>query len=1295
MNKKLATITVIILFLISSISLKANHEISPSKDFEIEEKFLKSSDIAGSDLYAEQINAYVAGNKSIICQSLFSNDTNIFSQFDTNDPAFYKCNVLISASNGIVPEIFPKILTDSNTPDQYIPGFTRFVGFLYYDDEVDSEDANIRAERALEIIKRKFQMDLFLVNSSEPNFFPFVGDCPDWKILIDELTTNLPKDGYWQALDTSRLISPDYLSYHHLSSTLMIINSLDFFEGEFEIASTQLDFNIDSLDLTFLQNLETQDLITQFSNIVENLGGIFNATISEEELEQFIEVAGTFTLSNNSHYTSLLLQYEGIEEGITHTGKNQFKFDLWDAMGYMGEPLAPSKKIYIALIGAFMTDIEINILCTDIIDATPINYEFYDFLLEQISLLLYLSGIEFDVDSIDDYSFELFWVNEEGIKQSYVKPVNLNDPSDIVNLLQQLSFQGFSYIPTGILNPIDEFTVTYNISYTEPNLLLKKELLNGNASFGAFRNFTYHIVAENVGNTTAWGIPTPIPLNLNDFFLLLTLGNQPLADEVQNTIWDIVQIEYSGQYDSLEDFFNFDEDPRIFSFDSFGTGIYDTYFPNLLNFTNLWPYNKDMDNVIDIVVSGYPQLITALAVLGQTPNELKEIFTNEYSIWNRNNWKLEPGMNISYRAENMSITALDSFSEFYINNFTLDLGNNSPEIISGKSINGTEPENALESDEEDWIIESVEKFLIQKVEINFIFRNESILDLATKPLERISLIINFSTSDTLDSLDFEIFNFQEEQFQNMEPFLDSIVNDTWTFYFINNNQSLDWLFYPIERENHTMLVKISVTNPEKFNISINDFDVGFATRDINVNDDPGSRVVFGSNSGNIQFERRSNSIPLSTFNMASIIATSHLTNYSTKEGILNTYILTIENLGSNIAENISISLLIPGIVQDPNDFQLENSNLSYYLSELAPHEEKSVNFTFYIPNTRKISRVSIEYNNPEFIQGGNSSKIISTTNDVYMSAPIDYDSRYPFLRIIEIDSEVNSALVNDATFNVTYFLKNRNPTGIMTEDLRINIDEQIGDLIRIDNNDLYFENILHNETLSWNMTMRKIDWKSYYYPPINYLESSEGLSIQISASTPIILGIINFTLRKYVDKEQIEIGDLLTVYIEVTNEGTINVSDVLINDIIGYSPSQFSLVDGNLVHLVERLEPGETASFNYKIRAKKQGLATLNHAHISFYYLQKFEETSELVIVKINTPFRNQILYLIVPGFIGLIILIVYMNQIQKYKARKKELARRERHFFILDSKSSILKSDHTLRERLSILSNPEGKSNY
>ncbi len=131
-----------------------------------QEKLLKISDIAGTDLYAEKINALVAGNKSVIKQSLFTNDTSILPKFDTRDPAFYKCNVLFSASNGITPELFPRVLNEDPYSKQYEMSFNSFSGFLYYDEEMSEEDVLFRASRALDIIKNKFEIDLIMINSS-------------------------------------------------------------------------------------------------------------------------------------------------------------------------------------------------------------------------------------------------------------------------------------------------------------------------------------------------------------------------------------------------------------------------------------------------------------------------------------------------------------------------------------------------------------------------------------------------------------------------------------------------------------------------------------------------------------------------------------------------------------------------------------------------------------------------------------------------------------------------------------------------------------------------------------------------------------------------------------------------------------------------------------------------------------------------------------------------------------------------------------------------------------------------
>ena len=96
---------------------------------------------------------------------------------------------------------------------------------------------------------------------------------------------------------------------------------------------------------------------------------------------------------------------------------------------------------------------------------------------------------------------------------------------------------------------------------------------------------------------------------------------------------------------------------------------------------------------------------------------------------------------------------------------------------------------ALSTDNESWIIESVEQILEQRIELEFIFKNNTNIDFINNTLERVSIIINITAPDNLDSLDFEIFDFDTEEFKDMSPYLDSIINNTWTFSFINSNES--------------------------------------------------------------------------------------------------------------------------------------------------------------------------------------------------------------------------------------------------------------------------------------------------------------------------------------------------------------------------------------------------------------------------------------------------------------------------------------------------------------------------
>ncbi|MFX1495956.1 MAG: hypothetical protein ACFFBH_00370 [Promethearchaeota archaeon] len=1284
-NRKVWIIFISILFIspISILNFIAIDYEQVSEDIQ-EDINLKDSDVAGTDLYAEKINAYVAGNQSVIKQSLFTNDTNILPNFDIRDPAFYKCNFLISASNGITPKIFPRILNENGFSNQYSVSFNGFSGFLYYDEILSEQEAKLRASRALEIIKRKFAIDLIMINVSNPNFFPFVGYYPDWALFFKEVTENLPMDGYWKALDLNRLTSKEYLLNYHISSTIFTLNSFDFFEKDILASIKQVNFNLDSLDLSFVYSLEIENLFEQLTDLIVDYGSIYgnisqiignNQTVTQEDFEQFSTFFDMLSLSNKSQYTSLMIQYEGNERAIKKVGKNQYEFNLWDALNYNGISLRPSEKIFIALIGAFMSEININILCTDIIDVTPKYFSLYEFLLEQVETLLFYAGVDFDLDLVRDYSFNLFWVDQGGIKQSYIKPVNLNDDTDFINFLPVLGFQGLPGIPTGIFNPVKDFRVKYLTNTSDSNMVIKKELLNDNSSFGVSKDFSFNITAQNLSNHSVWGVKTSFPLNLGDIFTFLA---GPFSEDLMDDMWEIVKIEYPNQYNSLEDFFNFDEDPRIFYFDSLGTGLIDMYYPNINNITNLWPYNNDADNVLDILFDSYPIYLTIL-----NPGETKDLFTNENSIWNKNNWKLNPYQKISYIYSNLSIESFDSYTEFYRFNFTIkETPPVLPVMISGNSIMNTDPYMALLNDKDSWVIESEEQYVDQyDLELIFMFQNQTNIDLNNNSIERVSITINYTTP--LNVISFEIFDYSIEEYIDMSPNLDSRENETSTFSYTNVNTTLNWMFDPYDQNNYTLIIRIKGMDSNPFNISINNFDVFFSYRDINEYKSSSSRVIYSSLAGNIQYIRRSNSVSLSTDNMSSIISFAYLNNYNLKAGEVNTYNLYFQNIGSATANEINVSILIPGIIKDGNKFTIRDNYLNYYLPSLAPFEKEEVNFTFYTPNSESIFNAIISYENPTFINNLNSSELSSRPNEVNIFAFIDYIDYFPFIHSLSISYNFSDSypLIGDL-FNLSINMKNVGRWDIPISQMNITLGDQFGDLIYKNPSPiLSFNNVSFNSVKTIKFVLKKLDWKGYFCPSINFITNKDYRLFQIARSSPIILGNISLFIYKTISKNQMESGEVVNVEVKVRNIGNICIKNLTLSDVLSFNQIYFDLVEGSLIKKISCLKPNETLSMLYKVKAKSQSIITLKAASIEYYFLRKSIVISNEIDVKVIIPKIIQMNFVLIPLIVSLVVLVISSWQVSSQRSKRLELRRLEASILRASPRDSIIKIKGSLKE--------------
>ncbi|GAH88686.1 unnamed protein product, partial [marine sediment metagenome] len=153
---------------------------------------------------------------------------------------------------------------------------------------------------------------------------------------------------------------------------------------------------------------------------------------------------------------------------------------------------------------------------------------------------------------------------------------------------------------------------------------------------------------------------------------------------------------------------------------------------------------------------------------------------------------------------------------------------------------------------------------------------------------------------------------------------------------------------------------------------------------------------------------------------------------------------------SDFAKNINISILIPGIIYDPFNFTIAENYLKYNIAELAPYTEKQVSFSFYVPNTAVISSTNISYSTPEHIQNLNSTILETHPNHVCFSAPIDYSTRVPYIKTIEIYfTASNLAPSIGEELNLSVHVKNNGLEGFNIQNLTISMNDQFGDLAQI------------------------------------------------------------------------------------------------------------------------------------------------------------------------------------------------------------------------------------------------------
>ncbi|MHA1819776.1 MAG: BatD family protein [Promethearchaeota archaeon] len=1228
---------------------------------------LKSSDVAGSDMYSEQLSAFIAGRHSLIKQSFVTNDTNIFQNFDYNDPAFLECSVVIAASNGITPEIYPDPLADELFGISGALTYNALFGFLYYNSSYSSNITFIeRSQRAIDIIQETFNIKLFMLdNQNSSYFYPFIGIYPNWNTMLYILTNNIPMDGYWKALNKDRLTSNDYLNAHHISSILMMLDSPLLLSNGVNITHDYFNWDINDINYPFLHAL---DLTNIFNSLISLLGATStgNNSSSSSSSSDYLSLLGGLSISSflegNNKFLSLVLEYEGDDnKAFESTGENTYKFDLFKALDYdvqtQGQ-LAPSQKIFIQPLGAFLTELDCSILSGKVIEYYPTELNFSDYLIKQIETIMFLMGQNFNATLIENYSMGILWQSNGSLTQTAITLQDSKQPQNPINLLKITSTPWIALLPMGLVNPIDDFWVQYIVNNSEPLLQIHKEFELTSLEEGTYN---LNISVKNVGNETAWGLDLggtmfdvsmiPIPGWVNTFISLLYPNEDP------NKVLGL------------------DQNPRFFLVDSYGNGIYDKYYPDINNPNALTLYSPQLAS--DIMDPANDPLFASLGINYQTRQNFANSLTNPQSVMNPANWQLAPGESFNYSLNGLSFLNQYRFTDFYTFNYSITPGVLEPYVQYGYEVGGTNRSYGQQFDSYYWKLHSIDISDKNLLQVYFTFRNNSIIEFNASHIDRVHLKSDFKTN--LIGNANQIFNNFSIEFYNYSAGDYGEFQAVPTRYLTITNTSIDFnayispLDYFNEDLNYTSVFKITIETPQPLEWDINCINLTIADRNI-TQIKLNSAIVSYSNFAGINKYSIKSSDNLFTTDYAPMIQTkiSMDKNYGTP-GEIRKFMLNLTNTGQISAANINITLPIPGKIYDPGNFTLVNNSLMFHISNMATATSmNNLYFKFYLPNSELISNIYIEYDSQNKIYQNKSDYNIKLSQ-IFVSAPVNYNwnGKKPYLDVIKLnytsdfpnaDKPSGKAPEVDDNISVVLDVYNIGTTNI--NNLYIALPKYVPGLNVTSGDILYLSSLDSGLKGTLNFQLKKTDWQGYYLPGIFLISGNTSRTLRFANNRPLILGYINISIYKTFSDYDIERNNIVRVTINITNSGNLMIKNVTISDIEGFPAEGFDLINGTINFLIPQLRPGDSINYTYCLIAKKQGSFEINAASAKYYYLYKNIYMGNGFTIKIRNNWLQNGFYLLGPAIGGIILTILLYWWKHRYDIEAAEFDRREEIMF-------------------------------
>ncbi len=1290
-NKKILLKVFVLLILFQNtapfIMSGKESEILENNIFDFSNSAPKSSDISGNELYGEQILVQVAGNNTLIQQSYITNDTNIFKRLDLSDPAFFGSSFMIQVSNGIKAKMDPSIYS-SNNITKINTTYESMTGFLFYNNISDYNIIQMRKERAINIFKNIFELDFILLNAIEdPNlgyFYPFFGYTPKWDAYFDTTISNLPVDGYWGAFNQESLSSENYFKKHHLSSSMVFLKNFSYIHkylDKIDDIKIPLDFDFSSLGGSNLLNPASSS--SSDSNFLNDLTGDENLNQPGNQNENL-----TY-LDNLENILIFSVHYEGNEEGITEIDDQKYNFDLFKSLNYSKTELHVSEKIYNSFDGISLSTIGLGFFSAEILECAPEYFEMDENYTNRIESMLFLVDQSFDLSSLKDYTFRIAWKSNEALSSLITIPQNLKNQSDNINLISILGPTGIGMnIPSSYIKPIENLICDYRLIENEPSLFIKKIISTGNASriLEENNNPNVEIIVENRGIQTIWGQE----INLT----ALGLSNDPTQEitilDLNMDIFElmgydterIINITTTLGYD-IDELFH-DDNPRFFTIDSNDTGTADLLYPEIDlssgNLEFLIPYSPDFSQL----------LIENSEAYGDIANN-PQIFNSSESIFNPNNWKLDPGDNFTIELSNI-YNVTEKYNKFHQLSVA-DLGIYSPVISIGNVLNNTDITGTyFINDSNSWNIESENLGNIHQIQQYLTFQNSSIIDLENNTLDSFNINMNFTKWDNDTIYNVEIFNYTQDTSGDNDGFVSILEN--------SQSQAPDSLNFTISSIEYNLSHFYDYSN--KFSIIFrityenqNEFEIDFDLIQLNFQDIENDRIMmnpahilYSTEIGNNQYISSSNSISFGIDDGAHLIGVSEIEHSKSYCGEILRYNLSISNLGNQKANNISIEIEQPGILYnllnvstfqiDENNtiitaevgnFTLKNGLLYYEIYEILPGQVlNNISFQFYTPNSRLLPAASINWVDHSL---SNSSQryYFAKSNQIYLSAPVYYqtDKDIPYKHNILFefisDFSINAPMVGE-DFSVSLKITNLGKDPLYNIFIPTN---QSSEGLSLHNNSefIWIDEIQAMSSKFFELNYTKNNIMGYMIPQFSITSSLDRcpLIFQIFKE-PLTLGTFNLTITKIFETIDTTSGKEFNVKIVVENDGNLEIGDFTIFD-ISYNAEGFKLTQGTLIKDVDFLAPGNQFSFNYTLKPlNNKGIYEMSPAQVEYFFKYKFIIKNDPIDFKIREKYLILTSRLYIPLIAGISMIFITKKYKTKYSREDAEFERRESLMF-------------------------------